>query len=183
MGNGSGTIIDTTSDVITTTTPLHNLSDYVEARYIKVTITDSFESENEQVATVTDMVYEQTTGITTVTVNAVGPGQAIVHAVAADGAASAQFSLKITGNPVPTTPEIASAQQLGIIQGKLDGSFGINERITREDMAVMLYQVIQHLEHRLYAACSLYPWHARRIFRAEKNCDKSTGCSCDYQIN
>lgn len=37
---------------------------------------------------------------------------------------------------------VASAQALGIIQGKPDGSFGINEQITRQDMAVMLHKAI-----------------------------------------
>ncbi|WP_438350405.1 glycosyl hydrolase 53 family protein [Paenibacillus sp. FA6] len=217
------TIIDTTSDVITTTTPAHNLSDYTEARYIKVTITDGptdwvgisefaaygvymadktklatmvatvqmmdytpytqlswsrveatltaamsvnnnkeatqdevytlisdleaalsnlivgvsptiveldksagvlevgqsiilnawvqpdasidktiiFESDNKQIATVTDVVYEQDTGITSVTVNAIGPGRAIISAIAVDGGASAQFSLSVNGVPEP----------------------------------------------------------------------------------
>ncbi|MNV00782.1 Endo-1,4-beta-xylanase A precursor [compost metagenome] len=38
---------------------------------------------------------------------------------------------------------VNGAQQLGIIKGKTDGSFGANEAITRQDMAVMLYQVLQ----------------------------------------
>ncbi|WP_177245655.1 S-layer homology domain-containing protein [Paenibacillus sp. BC26] len=36
---------------------------------------------------------------------------------------------------------IASAQQLGIVKGKSDGTFGVNEKISRQDMAVMLYNV------------------------------------------
>ncbi|WP_214627991.1 S-layer homology domain-containing protein [Paenibacillus agaridevorans] len=35
---------------------------------------------------------------------------------------------------------VASAQKLGIAQGKPDGSFGINDAISRQDMAVMLYR-------------------------------------------
>jgi len=35
---------------------------------------------------------------------------------------------------------IASAEELGIVKGKGDGTFGINEHITREDMAVMVYR-------------------------------------------
>lgn len=35
---------------------------------------------------------------------------------------------------------IASAQQLGIVNGKADGSFGINDPISRQDMAAMLYR-------------------------------------------
>jgi GH43 family beta-xylosidase len=38
---------------------------------------------------------------------------------------------------------IASAQKLGIIQGKDDGSFGIDDAISREDMAVMAYRASQ----------------------------------------
>lgn len=33
---------------------------------------------------------------------------------------------------------VASAQKLGIIKGRTDGSFGVNDTITREEMAVML---------------------------------------------
>ena len=35
---------------------------------------------------------------------------------------------------------IATAQKLGIVNGKPDGSFGANDRISRQDMAVMLYK-------------------------------------------
>lgn len=35
---------------------------------------------------------------------------------------------------------VAAAQKLGIVQGKQDGSFGINEAISREEMAVMAYR-------------------------------------------
>ncbi|WP_169088394.1 chitobiase/beta-hexosaminidase C-terminal domain-containing protein [Paenibacillus sp. PL91] len=35
---------------------------------------------------------------------------------------------------------VASAQQLGIVKGKADGSFGINDQITRQEMAVMVYR-------------------------------------------
>nr|WP_154983054.1 immunoglobulin-like domain-containing protein [Paenibacillus xylanexedens] len=38
---------------------------------------------------------------------------------------------------------IAIAQKLGIVNGKPDGSFGVHEKITREDMAVMVYKAIQ----------------------------------------
>ncbi|MBP1965505.1 glycoside hydrolase family 3 N-terminal domain-containing protein [Paenibacillus aceris] len=43
------------------------------------------------------------------------------------------------------TNAIASAQKLGIVQGKEDGSFGVNDPISREDMAVMVYRVIRQL--------------------------------------
>ncbi|MGO4730158.1 immunoglobulin-like domain-containing protein [Paenibacillus sp. 2KB_22] len=38
---------------------------------------------------------------------------------------------------------IATAQKLGIVNGKPDGRFGVHENITREDMAVMAYKAIQ----------------------------------------
>lgn len=38
---------------------------------------------------------------------------------------------------------IAIAQKLGIVNGKPDGSFGVHEKITREDIAVMVYKAIQ----------------------------------------
>ena len=41
---------------------------------------------------------------------------------------------------------IATAQKLGIVQGKTDGTFGINDAITRQDMAVMVYKVSELLK-------------------------------------
>nr|WP_246427994.1 glycoside hydrolase family 3 N-terminal domain-containing protein [Paenibacillus phyllosphaerae] len=41
---------------------------------------------------------------------------------------------------------VASAQKLGIVKGKQYGSFGVNDRITREEMAVMIHRVGQHLK-------------------------------------
>ncbi|WNR46168.1 S-layer homology domain-containing protein [Paenibacillus roseipurpureus] len=41
---------------------------------------------------------------------------------------------------------IASAQQSGLVHGQLDGSFGVNDRISREDMAVMIFRVSKLLE-------------------------------------
>ncbi|WP_339300401.1 immunoglobulin-like domain-containing protein [Paenibacillus sp. FSL R5-0623] len=38
---------------------------------------------------------------------------------------------------------IATAQKLGIVNGKPNGRFGVHENITREDMAVMVYKAIQ----------------------------------------
>ncbi|CAM4260420.1 family 43 glycosylhydrolase [Paenibacillus endophyticus] len=35
---------------------------------------------------------------------------------------------------------VALAQKLGIVKGKTDGSFGVNDEITREEMAVMAYR-------------------------------------------
>ncbi len=40
---------------------------------------------------------------------------------------------------------VATAQKLGIVQGKPDGTFGINDAITRQDMAVMVYKVSELL--------------------------------------
>ncbi|WEK53580.1 MAG: glycosyl hydrolase 53 family protein [Candidatus Cohnella colombiensis] len=44
---------------------------------------------------------------------------------------------------------IASAQKLGIIVGKSNGSFGVNDMISRQDMAVMVYKTAQILKVRL----------------------------------
>lgn len=41
--------------------------------------------------------------------------------------------------------EVATASQLGIISGRPDGSFGIQDKITRQDMAVMAYKVMEHI--------------------------------------
>ncbi|MEV5025658.1 S-layer homology domain-containing protein [Paenibacillus sp. LPE1-1-1.1] len=41
---------------------------------------------------------------------------------------------------------VAAAHKLGIVQGKADGSFGVNDEITRQDMAVMAYRAAQHLK-------------------------------------
>ncbi|MBT2284582.1 S-layer homology domain-containing protein [Paenibacillus polymyxa] len=38
---------------------------------------------------------------------------------------------------------IGTAQKLGIVNGKPNGTFGVHENITREDMAVMVYKAIQ----------------------------------------
>ncbi|HHV99429.1 MAG TPA: hypothetical protein GXX36_07625 [Clostridiaceae bacterium] len=35
---------------------------------------------------------------------------------------------------------VASAEKLGIVKGKGDGSFGVNQHISRQDMAVMVYR-------------------------------------------
>ncbi|OCT11558.1 hypothetical protein A8709_05205 [Paenibacillus pectinilyticus] len=44
------------------------------------------------------------------------------------------------------TSAVASAQKLGIVNGKEDGTFGINDRITREEMAVMIYRASTQLK-------------------------------------
>jgi hypothetical protein len=44
---------------------------------------------------------------------------------------------------------VAAAQKLGIVQGKADGSFGVSDEITREDMAVMAYRAAQQLSVKL----------------------------------
>lgn len=41
---------------------------------------------------------------------------------------------------------IAAAQSLGITQGKEDGSFGINDHISRQDMAVMVHRASQYVK-------------------------------------
>ncbi|OBR66373.1 hypothetical protein A7K91_24460 [Paenibacillus oryzae] len=41
---------------------------------------------------------------------------------------------------------IASAQKLGIVNGNGNGTFGINDTISRQDMAVMLYRAAQAME-------------------------------------
>ncbi len=40
---------------------------------------------------------------------------------------------------------IATAQELGIVKGNADGTFGLGQKITRQDMAVMLYRTFQLL--------------------------------------
>lgn len=44
------------------------------------------------------------------------------------------------------TSAIASAQKLGIVKGKSDGTFGINDPITRQDTAVMIYKAAEVLK-------------------------------------
>lgn len=41
---------------------------------------------------------------------------------------------------------VASAQQLGLITGKADGLFHANDEITREEMAVIVYRLMQQLD-------------------------------------
>ena len=41
---------------------------------------------------------------------------------------------------------IATAEKLGIVKGKPDSSFGINDQIKREDMAVMVYRATLYLK-------------------------------------
>jgi hypothetical protein len=57
---------------------------------------------------------------------------------------------------------IASAQKLGIVNGKPDGSFGVHEKITREDMAVMVYKAIQMKQLKL-------PGREARAFKDKAN--------------
>jgi uncharacterized protein YjdB len=40
---------------------------------------------------------------------------------------------------------VAGAQKLGVVNGKEDGAFGVNDHITRQDMAVMAYRLIEIL--------------------------------------
>ncbi len=41
--------------------------------------------------------------------------------------------------------QVAAAQKLGIIEGKENGAFGVNDNITRQDMAVMMYRAAKAL--------------------------------------
>jgi hypothetical protein len=47
---------------------------------------------------------------------------------------------------------VAAAEKLGIVQGKADGTFGVNEEITREDMAVLAYRAAQQAQIKLKSA-------------------------------
>jgi|GEM_PF-790287 len=46
---------------------------------------------------------------------------------------------------------IAGAAELGIVKGKPDGSFGVSDAISREEMAVMIYRAMQAVEVELPA--------------------------------
>ncbi|QGQ99406.1 hypothetical protein EHS13_33370 [Paenibacillus psychroresistens] len=52
---------------------------------------------------------------------------------------NAKSSLSDVKNDTWYYSAIASAQQLGIVKGKSDSTFGINDKISRQDMAVMIY--------------------------------------------
>ncbi|KQN98984.1 S-layer homology domain-containing protein [Paenibacillus sp. Leaf72] len=41
---------------------------------------------------------------------------------------------------------VATAYKLGIVKGKSDGSFGVHDKLTRQDMAVMAYQATKYAE-------------------------------------
>jgi len=56
------------------------------------------------------------------------------------------------------TQAIASAQKLGIVNGKENGMFGVNDNITREDMAVMIYRISEHLHLTLAAGSNAAPF-------------------------
>jgi len=49
---------------------------------------------------------------------------------------------------------VFSAQKLGIVSGRTDGSFGINDAITREEMAAMLYRAAKALKLELTGSAS-----------------------------
>ncbi|MNB77409.1 Beta-L-arabinobiosidase precursor [compost metagenome] len=49
---------------------------------------------------------------------------------------------------------VASAQKLGIVNGKGDGSFGASEQITRQEMAVMIYRLANLLKVPLTAGAA-----------------------------
>ncbi|MDF2922262.1 MAG: hypothetical protein K0R57_1176 [Paenibacillaceae bacterium] len=47
---------------------------------------------------------------------------------------------------------IGAARESGIVQGREDGSFGVNDPVSREDIAVMSYRTLQHLKANLKGA-------------------------------
>ncbi|WP_204787591.1 S-layer homology domain-containing protein [Paenibacillus oryzisoli] len=49
---------------------------------------------------------------------------------------------------------IAAAEKLGIVEGKSDGTFGVNDPISREDMAVMAYRAAELLRLNLKGSAS-----------------------------
>ncbi|MDQ8736923.1 S-layer homology domain-containing protein [Paenibacillus sp. LHD-38] len=46
----------------------------------------------------------------------------------------------------------AAAEQLGVVTGKPDGSFGVNDSITRQDMAVIIARLADVLGSVIYTA-------------------------------
>lgn len=60
---------------------------------------------------------------------------------------SADSSFADVGQDDWYAPYIVAAAKVGIVQGKEDGSFGVGERITREDMAVMLCRAAEQTGH------------------------------------
>lgn len=53
---------------------------------------------------------------------------------------------------------IASAEQIGIVNGKQDGSFGVSDPISRQDMAVMIYRTAQHLQASITGTLAFDPF-------------------------
>ncbi|MBW7457937.1 S-layer homology domain-containing protein [Paenibacillus sepulcri] len=47
---------------------------------------------------------------------------------------------------------ITSAQKLGIVKGRTDGSFGVNDPVSRQDMAVMVYKIAELQQIELQAS-------------------------------
>lgn len=66
-----------------------------------------------------------------------------------DNEASSSFSDVQPG--VWYASSIAAAEKLGIVKGKSDGSFGVNELISRQDMAVMAHRAAELIELKLTA--------------------------------
>lgn len=56
---------------------------------------------------------------------------------------------------------VASAQQLGIVNGKDDGSFGVYDKISRQDMAVMIYRAAKALNAELVQSAETVPFADR----------------------
>ncbi|MGO4547267.1 S-layer homology domain-containing protein [Paenibacillus sp. 2TAB23] len=50
--------------------------------------------------------------------------------------------------------EVATAYELGIVSGRPNGSFGVHEEITRQDMAVMVHQAATHVQLQLSVSAS-----------------------------
>lgn len=53
---------------------------------------------------------------------------------------------------------IAAAQKLGIVNGKADGSFGVNEPVSRQDMAVIMFRAAKMLKVGLKGSDSVSPF-------------------------
>lgn len=53
---------------------------------------------------------------------------------------------------------IAAAQKFGIVKGKADGSFGVNESISRQDMAVIIFRAAKMLKVKLKDSGAVSPF-------------------------
>ena len=71
-------------------------------------------------------------------------GKMLVTVVGAHDANATSDLTDVASNHWATS-YIATAQQLGIVKGNADGSFGLGTNITRQDMAVMIYRTFAML--------------------------------------